>query len=182
MGMIAVVALTALSASCFADELNSKGQLNIDSITVGTTTYSNVLINLGTNWSVVSVGGSTQAASSSSQITLAQLNACPNTSQGTSAQFWSCFTGTITGVEEGQTFPCTLTIGNGQITLATTDNNISLTDTPTSITYSKTANDFPYTYTLGRISTTISSTGIKNSIRVNSQKSPSYLSCTFTLN
>lgn len=58
MNIVAAVALMALSASSFGDELNAQGQLNIDSIVVGNTTYTNVLINLGTGWNVVSIGGS----------------------------------------------------------------------------------------------------------------------------
>jgi hypothetical protein len=64
-----MIALMTSTAPCFADELNAKGQLNIDSITVGTTTYSNVLINLGTGWNVVSIGSSSPVCTAPQVLT-----------------------------------------------------------------------------------------------------------------
>ena len=64
-----MTALMASTAPCFADEVNAKGQLNIDSITVGTTTYSNVLINLGAGWNVVSIGSSSPVCTAPQVLT-----------------------------------------------------------------------------------------------------------------
>lgn len=72
------------------------------------------------------------------QITLVQLNACPNTSGSTSTQFWACFSGTSTGTENYQAYPCTVMIGNGQISLSIpADNNKSMASTPASPSYIK---------------------------------------------
>lgn len=64
-----MIASMASTAPCFADELNANGQLNIDSITVGTTTYTNVLINLGTGWNVVSIGSSSPVCTAPQVLT-----------------------------------------------------------------------------------------------------------------
>lgn len=144
--VVAMVALMASSATCFADGGDtynaSKNQLLLPSFTYGGNVYTNLVITVG---SIVSVGGSTPVATSSSSgpITLAQLNACPNTNTSSSAQFWSCFSGTMTGVETGQTYPCTLTIGNGHVTLTTTDQNMTVSFSPVNPTYSKTPSGLP---------------------------------------
>ncbi|MGZ5009437.1 MAG: hypothetical protein ACXV74_00580 [Methylobacter sp.] len=159
--------LITLTTTCFADGGDSyngaNGQLTLPTITVGSTVYTNVIVTLG---SIVSVGGTYAAPTGSSAITLAQLNACPNTSSSTVTQFWSCFSGTLVGVENGQDYPCTVTIGDGKIALSTTDQNKSIIQVIYSPSYSKSPsnlpNDFSYFSTDGSGSGTI---GFGNSLK-----------------
>ena len=86
------------------------------------------------------VFASAPPATGGGALTFAKLLNCPNTNSSTSEQFWACFSGTIVGTETSQTYPCTMTIGNGNITLQIpSDNNTQASITPSSPSYRKTA-------------------------------------------
>jgi hypothetical protein len=140
--MLLILSTTALATDTYNATTNI---LNIDAVILNGVQYNNVVVNMGKNFSVISVGSSSPVTGTdgSSTITLAQLNACPNTSKSTATQFWSCFSGTLVGVEYGQTYPCTLKIGNGQISMSTTDQNLSISGTLSSPFYSKSPSILP---------------------------------------
>ncbi len=130
-----------LSANAFAtDTYNpTNNMLNLDAVILNGVQYNNVVVQL-LGYNVISVGSSQivqTSTGSSNTITLAQLNACPNTNGSSAAQFWSCFSGTLVGVETNQNYPCTLTIGNGNISMSTTDQNLSIGGTFSNASYSK---------------------------------------------
>ncbi len=137
-GLALIISANAALATNSFNPANN--QLSLDSVVVNGATYNNVVVTIN-SYAIISVGST--STSSGGTLTLAQLNACPTTSASTSAQFFSCFSGTLTGVELGQTFPCTLNVSNGQVTLATTDQNLQISFTPYNPSYYKFPSSLP---------------------------------------